>query len=847
MFSDSTAGAGGRRHEIVELKCSTGELSFEARIGETAKRIWFRTDTPVDPNADAALAASLMPAMGFGGTLSISESFSPRLMRGQREFQAIQRAWSHQWQFGDPPLEEVDVLAPTHTPKPEPDAAGRVAALFSGGVDSWSTIVDHPELTDLVFMRGYDLMPGAAHQAELIDKVETRLRNAARDLGLRLHVVDTNLRENFDPLTRWEAYSSSAAVAGALFVGPLFERVLIASGTDHEVQEPLGTSRSIPRLWSTERLEIADDGGRYNRVERTARVAAHPVAQRTLRVCWETPDGAYNCGRCKKCLMTMVTLEALGVREQIATFPPGLDLGAVTAMEIATRMSLGYWEDMLDAARVASRADLEQAVEAVVVRCKRRLGLPPGYRRRSFPGPPPSIRIAAIIPAWRQAEYVAAAVDSALAQQIDTGVGVVIVNDGCPDLETDRIGQALRDAHPGRVAYLRQPNSGLSAARNAGIRHAFARWPHLEAVFPLDADNMLSVHTLADLRLALDEHPDAAWASPALEFFGGEDGEWAMPGPYLSYRQLFNNQSDAGSLIRRSVFEAGIEFDESMTEGFEDWEFFLRASLAGFRGAPAGRCGFRYRRRPGSMLASAEAQSEELEAGLRLRHPAAYRPEALARREHAEAPRFGLIRCDAGDVLLTAACDLEPHRMPIERFLQPRRHGADVAPVDAHVPAIAVLTTAATIEWLAARDQLAEVLMQLQLEVRDVAIVGLRLVQAPPRLRLSRRQRETAAPVAALALRSRTLATLVATTVSLEVEAAVELQVGRARLPRPLSELVLGSAVSRLRSGVRSDLPLIRPGSHAEYFEHRHIDLRETTPPSSVAAGEVAPAERLAA
>jgi glycosyltransferase involved in cell wall biosynthesis len=41
------------------------------------------------------------------------------------------------------------------------------------------------------------------------------------------------------------------------------------------------------------------------------------------------------------------------------------------------------------------------------------------------------IRIAVIVPVWHQARYMASAVQSALDQEIDCGVGVVIVDDGC--------------------------------------------------------------------------------------------------------------------------------------------------------------------------------------------------------------------------------------------------------------------------------------------------------------------------------------------------------------------------------------------------------------------------------
>jgi hypothetical protein len=240
------------------------------------------------------------------------------------------------------------------------------------------------------------------------------------------------------------------------------------------------------------------------------------------------------------------------------------------------------------------------------------------------------------------------------------------------------------------------------------------------------------------------------------------------------------------------------------------------------------------------MLAQAQRQSDALEAELRRRHQAAYRPGALARREHAEAPRFGLVRCDAGDVLLTAACDLEPHRMSLEEFLRPRRTGNGMSPLEAHVPAIAVLTTAATIGWLDAKGLLARVLLRLQFEVHSQAIVGLRIERQPRALRSpwTRRDEAPAGP-AALALRTRTLAKLAPVGVPLRTGKFVEVHAEHRRPPKPLSEALLRSAVGRMRASLRSDLPLIPKGSQAQYFEHRHVDLLDTTLPASVAEDEV--------
>jgi hypothetical protein len=324
------------------------------------------------------------------------------------------------------------------------------------------------------------------------------------------------------------------------------------------------------------------------------------------------------------------------------------------------------------------------------------------------------LRIAVIVPVWKAAEYMAGAVDSVLAQDAPFGVGVVIVDDGCPEPETEPIGRALRDANPHQVEFLRQANAGVAAARNTGIRCAIRRWPEVEAFFPLDADNLLSPHTMATAFRLLEEDPELAWSSPALERFGISGGVWNVVGPHLTYHQLFANQSDSGTLFRRTIFEAGIEFDETMRKGFEDWEFYLRAGLAGFRGAGAGLCGFRYRTLPESMLVGTQRREEEVKADIRERNAAAYRAGALSRREHAEAPRFALVRCDRADALLLAAADLESRRVPLAALCGKTQPAT-----------VIVLATAAEIERLREERLLAGLLLRLQVELHKHQVVAL--------------------------------------------------------------------------------------------------------------------------
>ncbi len=72
-----------------------------------------------------------------------------------------------------------------------------------------------------------------------------------------------------------------------------------------------------------------------------------------------------------------------------------------------------------------------------------------------------------IMPVWNRAHLVTSAVESVLAQTVQDWE-LVIVDDGSDDDLAERISPYLSD----RVSYHRMPHSGVSAARNYGLRHS---------------------------------------------------------------------------------------------------------------------------------------------------------------------------------------------------------------------------------------------------------------------------------------------------------------------------------------------------------------------------------------
>src|SRR5207237_184203 len=179
----------------------------------------------------------------------------------------------------------------------------------SGGLDSFYTLLKHrEEITHLILVHGFDMELRAVRRREQVANV---LKRAAADLGKPLIEVETNLRAFADRYVGWsEHYFGSALASVALLLSGVLGKVYVGASFTEEVSVPMpwGSHPHLDPLWSTEATKIVFDGMECGRPAKAARIADSEVALHSLRVCWESPDGTYNCGRCEKCLRTMVNL-----------------------------------------------------------------------------------------------------------------------------------------------------------------------------------------------------------------------------------------------------------------------------------------------------------------------------------------------------------------------------------------------------------------------------------------------------------------------------------------------------------------------------------------------------------
>ncbi|MCX8089764.1 MAG: glycosyltransferase [Verrucomicrobiae bacterium] len=186
-------------------------------------------------------------------------------------------------------------------------------------------------------------------------------------------------------------------------------------------------------------------------------------------------------------------------------------------------------------------------------------------------GSPPAVSV--IIPAYNYAHYLPHAVASVLAQK-DVPFELIVVDDGSTD-NTPEVARALGEC----IRYIRQPNAGLAAARNTGIRNA----RHDYLAF-LDADDLWRPEFLSRVMATFANLPPQFAVVATRETYVDADAR-PLPRKCLDDRGdceitardlLLKSQFPADAVVvHRSAFEQCGLFDETLRSS-EDRDMWVR-------------------------------------------------------------------------------------------------------------------------------------------------------------------------------------------------------------------------------------------------------------------------------
>jgi hypothetical protein len=345
----------------AELRCDTGWMCDGRPF-----RLWYRFPHEWAPfisaeRGDPFLAACLAPAMVLGEPLTIEAAVSPQLLRTAEEIQTILRAWN-------PRLHDVRLNVQKCAPPAVAVERQGNGLFFSLGVDSSYSLLKnlarHPSdsetITHLITVIGFDLYLRDNAQFPEVHRSVRRLANA---FGKQHLVAWTNLREFSDQAADWPyVYHGAAAASIGLALGEAFGRIHIAATTTYQLLYPFGSHPLLDPLWSTETLRFIHDGCEANRMDKVRRIAASPLILEHLRVCvGDRGPEVYNCGRCWKCLMTMIALHIAGTLDRCPTLPHDIDPELLLTMSIPDQDCL--WEEILPE---LGASPMEQRIKTII-------------------------------------------------------------------------------------------------------------------------------------------------------------------------------------------------------------------------------------------------------------------------------------------------------------------------------------------------------------------------------------------------------------------------------------------------------------------------------------------------
>jgi glycosyltransferase involved in cell wall biosynthesis len=190
-----------------------------------------------------------------------------------------------------------------------------------------------------------------------------------------------------------------------------------------------------------------------------------------------------------------------------------------------------------------------------------------------------SPRVSVVIPTYNREDYVVAAVESVL-HQTWPNVEVVVVDDG----SKDRTAEVLAP-YAGRITFLRQQNTGLAGARNAGWRASTG-----ELVGFLDSDDLWDRRLVEEVVRVFRERPEAdavALAEREIDPEGNvQEGLHTKrtPGIWFTPEGLIGRDTGVGSgrppVVKRAVLDRSGGFDATFRNYAVDSEMWIRNAFS---------------------------------------------------------------------------------------------------------------------------------------------------------------------------------------------------------------------------------------------------------------------------
>lgn len=271
--------------------------------------------------ADSWVILCLHKMMRAGGDFPVNGDISASLLDNLEKYCDC-------WRTLRPDYKPINIIPNAEFDDTIKTLENRAIMTFSGGLDASFSLFRHKtgragrntkNIERAVLLFGMADTPLA--KPEEFKLHAENARALCENMGVEFLTVETNFCLYWSD---WSVEHFNVVVAALGFFTKHPYKITASSLCVLPVSYKIWSSNPITDLMlSSNWAQVISDDVAYDRTMKANVVKDWGLATEKMRVCWEGKDKSKNCGKCEKCIRTMLNFVACGVTHELKMFPEG--------------------------------------------------------------------------------------------------------------------------------------------------------------------------------------------------------------------------------------------------------------------------------------------------------------------------------------------------------------------------------------------------------------------------------------------------------------------------------------------------------------------------------------------
>lgn len=372
--------------ELRELKGRyyyASAVSVDNKNVELPPHAWFAIDGDehhfFSKHGDAFLIGLVPVAMKLREDIEICDPVSSAVAHGIISYIDILCCW---WPDVFKPIKIKFTSVVDRKDEKRPEGVG---VCFSGGADSFYSLLKHLEenepvkdfrITHALIINGFDQLADYSGDG-ISQEVFNNFAPMLERLGVKTLMISNNIKLFracvFENKAKLFSFSSLLMACIHAFA-PIFGRFYISGHASWSYEDllPMGSHPLLDNMLSSDQLQIIHECSKKGRSGKIQYICDNNEVKNYLRVCFgpyefeKSTGKPLNCGKCEKCVRTVMVLDILDRRSEINTFPLDVPISEYQRPELLAHIMTIFLKETLELAKSAGKGDwvscLEQAL-----------------------------------------------------------------------------------------------------------------------------------------------------------------------------------------------------------------------------------------------------------------------------------------------------------------------------------------------------------------------------------------------------------------------------------------------------------------------------------------------------